>query len=560
MALKPLYDHERDGQRQHELWSPNLKPLPYGSRMADDSRILHSALFRFLANKTQLFPQSEGPLVRNRLTHSLEVADIACRIARKLNRQPGVPFCVQQAPDSRDRFINETYIRAACYAHDLGHPPFGHSGEQEINRKVLEHKHRSFDQKVINARLSELQSAIDSNSDDSETVELKRKADNLRGDIQKANEGYEGNAQTLRIISKLEKRFAIAVHRAPGDPSISRFENFDGLNLTVRSLASVLKYDGLIGSPNGLDTDGRPTFVKKGYYSSEERLVSRIREIYEEALGASIPKGEFRTLECSIMDLADDIAYSTYDFEDAMIMGEINPLSALEILEGSKEEVFEKVLSRVNGQLEKMHYGANALGKKDFQKIVMFTFGDLAAEIRNSYAFDTPQGRIEFLARTNSEAVATRDIPRHRRYYSEGRIDLLINSVILDYCHDAPFLSQVRLNERALLEMLTRKSVTFELVTMSHPLRIFDQKAKRILGDLFDLLLGDGAGSTEGISGLDLLPINMRDDYLRASSDGNQERFVADFLASLSEQACIELHKAALSGDYVRLKSLNFFG
>lgn len=115
----------------------------------DFARIIHCPSFRRLQGKTQLFPGHESDFFRNRLTHSLEVAQIAESIARKLN---------STEPYLRKNPINERICYAAALLHDIGHPPFGHNGEDALDAKMAKFG------------------------------------------------GFEGNAQTLRIVSQLEKR------------------------------------------------------------------------------------------------------------------------------------------------------------------------------------------------------------------------------------------------------------------------------------------------------------------------------------------------------------------
>lgn len=545
---KPLYLHKtRDGIRQQELARPGWEPLNYGLRMADDTRILHSPLFRLLANKTQLFPQSESPLVRNRLTHTLEVADIACRIARRLNRDPDSPFFVDSMEASEHYSVDETYVRASCYAHDMGHPPFGHSGEFTLNNKLLAAKERKREQ--LSAEIAEINERLKTAGDGETKNDLIKKRSNIQSKIddnQHFQEGYEGNAQTLRIATFLEKRIPIGDINH-GDDECTKNLMINGLNLTIRSIASLLKYDGIIGS----DARGRPS---KGYYRSEAPLIKAIREKFEETECCSIPPGEFCTLECSIMDLADDIAYSTYDFEDAMIMGLVDPMTPVRLLYSEEYQIIApRLLSRINSQLEKAGYQQNAFSSDDLEIMIPCIFGDLAGYIRREYDFSHPFGRADFFGRTALEAERTQGSRHNRRYYSEILIGELIDSLVLDYCPDAPALSKVRLTEDALVRMIVRKSITFELVTMSHTLRVFDQKAIRILSDLFDLLVDTN------IHEPNIIPIKMRNSFQSAGEMG-KERFVADFLASMSEHEVSELHRAVLSGDRVQIRSLNFFG
>ncbi len=149
----------------------------------------------------------------------------------------------------------------AGWCHDLGHPPFGHNGEYALDEMTR------------------------TNSG-----------------------GFEGNAQTLRILSVLEKRQHSATHESGIDDGQDLRH---GLNLCARTLGAVLKYDRpipILGSDRE-DSDR----VVKGYYASDKSIVEWIKS----CVGGASRTGSWKTVECQVMDLADDIAYSTYDLEDA---------------------------------------------------------------------------------------------------------------------------------------------------------------------------------------------------------------------------------------------------
>jgi dGTPase len=121
--------------------------------------------------------------------------------------------------------------------------------------------------------------------------------------------GFEGNAQTLRILSRLEKKEVRDIDTGGYEPIVNNRDQRVGLNFTYRSLASVLKYDAPIPISGASRTKQE---VVKGYYDEDQKLVRRIKKF---VVGDDAVQ-DFKTVECWIMDVADDIAYSTYDLED----------------------------------------------------------------------------------------------------------------------------------------------------------------------------------------------------------------------------------------------------
>jgi len=191
----------------------------------DCDRIIHASAFRRLAYKTQVFVFHEGDHFRTRLTHTLEVAQIARSLARALG-------------------LDEDLAEALALAHDLGHPPFGHAGERALDRCLA------------------------------------------------ACGGFDHNAQTLRVVTALEKRYPA----------------FDGLNLSWETLEGLVKHNG----PLTL-RDGTPT----GPY--RERALPHAIALHGRMQDLEL--WSFASAEAQIAAIADDIAYDAHDIDDGLRAG-----------------------------------------------------------------------------------------------------------------------------------------------------------------------------------------------------------------------------------------------
>lgn len=259
----------------------------------DVARLVHSPSFRRLSRKRQLLPSENSDFVRTRLTHSSEVAQVATSIGAHLNNTlPGRASGVTR--------IDPDLLMFAGLAHDIGHPPFGHLGEEVLNEKMFDAG------------------------------------------------GFEGNAQTLRTICNLEKRVSASRERAKRS-MVDLKEFNDGINPTLRAVASVLKYDKLIDvrSPSFNNIGAKPK-VDKGFYKTEQEIVEYVRR---NVIGAQ-KHSTLLTIEAQIMDFADDIAYSIYDFEDCMKTGVLTPSDILTIRDVMLEKFAEEISDQIREDLE----------------------------------------------------------------------------------------------------------------------------------------------------------------------------------------------------------------
>ncbi|ESY97458.1 MULTISPECIES: deoxyguanosinetriphosphate triphosphohydrolase [Mesorhizobium] len=204
------------GRLFDELESPTRTPF-----QRDRDRIIHSTAFRRLKHKTQVFIAHEGDHYRTRLTHSIEVAQIARALARALRG-------------------DEDLAEAVALVHDFGHTPFGHTGEDALNEKMA------------------------------------------------AWGGFDHNAQSLRIVTRLEARYA----------------EFDGLNLSWETLEGLVKHNGPLTDSNGQGLKGPVPQAIRDYSQLQDLELDR-----------------FAGIEAQCAAIADDIAYNTHDIDDGLRSG-----------------------------------------------------------------------------------------------------------------------------------------------------------------------------------------------------------------------------------------------
>ena len=250
MLWTDLLSNKRYAQAQK---SPDIR----SSFQRDYDRILFSSPFRRLQNKTQVFPLPGAQMVHNRLTHSLEVASvgrsIACRTVEKLTKKH---------PELKERQSDiETIVASACLAHDLGNPPFGHSGEDTISSFFRDGKGKELENSVLPEQWSDLIA-------------------------------FEGNANAFRQLT----------HQFTG-------RRAGGFSLTSATLATLLKYP-------------YPSF-NKGDRKKNNVFYSEIQTVEEVVNECGIPRLDTEHLVYArhplsfMMEAADDICYLVLDMEDA---------------------------------------------------------------------------------------------------------------------------------------------------------------------------------------------------------------------------------------------------
>lgn len=344
--------------------TPNTKTYIEDERTSADtdySRIIHSASFRRLQGKTQILNIGDSDFYRTRLTHSLEVAQIAVGIVRKIS---------QNQPDLKPVLPEHTQIQAIALTHDLGHPPFGHGGEVALNYCM------------------------------------------------KGEGGFEGNGQTLRILSKLEN-----------------FSIQDGANLTRRTLLGVLKYPAAFSKV--VNDAIQPSMVKetesiriidrhkskppKCFMDSETDVVDWIleplsdsdKEKFTEVKAKAGKHGKtvHKSLDCSIMDVADDISYGVHDLEDAIELNlltlnefkeDVDQAACLNFLNTLQEKYPDEFSDDVYHEFSEKLFGDSKSRKRQISRLVGYFMSQIS--VYEKGCFEEPLLNYNLSMKSEAEA------------------------------------------------------------------------------------------------------------------------------------------------------------
>lgn len=413
----------------------SLYSEPYRSEYEiDKSRIIHSEAFRRLQSKTQVLQTSEGDFHRSRLTHSVEVAQIGRGISRFIEHR------FQNELQAFNITLDHDLIEAICLAHDIGHPPFGHGGEIALNYMMSEYG------------------------------------------------GFEGNAQTLRIISKLGK-----------------YSEENGMNLTRRACLGVLKYPCSfteLWNPSKKrhrvsqfqNMNQAEWLPPKCYFDEEQEMVDWILQEFSKNDQSAFRQftkrinenhtAIYKSFDCSIMDLADDISYSVHDFEDGLELGAFS--------EELKQNLIETIFRN-----EK------------------FTF-----YLKKVKAYD------------ESTIAKLKKLKEPKKFISVN-VGFLIHNIEIDKHtieFDCPYLQyKVKLNAEAYEILKAFTTLVWDNIIISaHNLDII-QKGQNIVCTLFDLF----------VNNKDLLPKTTKEKFERES---NKHRVICDYISGMTDRYAMNLY------------------
>ncbi|MCU1439546.1 MAG: deoxyguanosinetriphosphate triphosphohydrolase [Rhodoglobus sp.] len=403
-------------QADAERWLAEQHSSRRSDFARDRARVLHSSALRRLAAKTQVLSPTAGlDFARNRLTHSLEVAQVGRELGTSLGLDPDV-------------------VDTACLAHDLGHPPFGHNGERALN--------------------------------------------DWSADIG----GFEGNAQTLRLLTRIEPKVY-------GDDGRSY-----GLNLTRASLDASCKYPWprSQGIP---DPSGRS---KYGFYDDDTAAFEWLR--------AGAPDRQ-RCIEAQVMDLSDDIGYSVHDFEDAIVNGyvDVTALGARVDHDELVDSMFEWIGGEVNhdeliAAFDRLDNLDQWIDRWDGSRQAHARLKNLTSQLIGRFAGAATQAtRAAFpqasLVRFGADIVVPREIQA---------------------------------------EIAVLKGIVAAFVMSTNARRPIYAQQRDILSELADVLLWTAPRN---------LDTGFTADWNDATTDEQRKRAVVDQVASLTDQSAMDWHQ-----------------
>ena len=418
-------------QRPDDMRSPYQK---------DRSRIIHAAAFRRLQAKTQIMGIGVNDFYRTRLTHSLEVAQIASGILGQLR-------AVEKDQNVLGALPCRSLVETLSLAHDIGHPPFGHGGETALNYMMRDHG------------------------------------------------GFEGNAQTLRIVARLEP-----------------YSKGYGMNLTRRTLLGFIKYPQLIeklwqipkADNNELFINSTRWLPAKGLYLEEKDVLDWTLEPLNDSDQKQFTRfsqqqgGRFKTLfkslDCAIMELADDIAYAVHDLEDAIATGMVS------------QHQWRNFVEQHLTQLE------NGWLKRELPRISEQLFSLEEADLKDVI------GELVNLFITKTKLVALNEF----------------ESPLLDY--------RVELNDELAYLLDGLKKFVYRNVIRHPEMQQIEFKGQKIISDIFAAFESDP---------LRLLPLTRQGVYQKARENGETGyRQLCDYISSMTDEYAIKVHGRLFTTEY----------
>ncbi|HEY9840301.1 MAG TPA: dNTP triphosphohydrolase [Candidatus Obscuribacterales bacterium] len=445
--MASLFKHQRLHREDKRTQADELDYREPGQK--DRDRILFCSAFRRLAGVTQVVSVQEGHIFHNRLTHSMKVAQIARALALKLRKTDDAGLL--ETVGGIDPDIAET----AALAHDLGHPPFGHIAE---------------------GKLHELAQGVG------------------------LSDGFEGNAQTFRIVTKL----AI------------RKERFCGLNLTRGSLNALLKY------PWHYDQQGPRSKRKWNAYFTEREDFAFARE------GVV---GVAKSIEAELMDWADDIAYSIHDVED-FYRANLIPLDRL--VSSLRKGASGRLNVLPDSELDR--FLREVFRRWEHEKIQSeFQDPDSQEKLRRSFINILSQ-----LMPLQAPYDGSHALKAYLRNFTSLHVSRYINAVRMcdPQANDGRLIT---IDEDALYEVKMLKELTWHYVMRSPALTAQKRGQVLMVTTLFETFHSAALSPNPG--DWDIFPFGYRERLETTDTTEERSRIVIDLIASMTEPQAMQMYQ-----------------
>jgi dGTPase len=420
--MKNFFYNEFDFERVEKSERQGDYRTPF---QIDRDRIIHSSEFRRLQGKTQVFLSGEYDYYRTRLTHSIEVAQVGRSICAYLVHKEDTPF-------NDEYFIDSDLVEAACLAHDLGHPPFGHAGERILHELMLPYG------------------------------------------------GFEGNAQTLRLITEIFFRSGSSRR---------------GIKPTRAFLDSVLKYKIPF-------SDFPETPHNHFIYDYQKKYIDFVFD--NENVPSEINANDFRSIECQIMDWADDTAYAINDIADS-ISGKFITIKQLE--KWGSENAEHLGLTEIEALDKIMRWIKEGVFKSKLSSEIGDFIHAISIKERKTF-MDAKTNRYKY------EIVIDNEIKRLAELYKKVAYDIVFQS---------PQIFQMEFKGHHLLRsvFLALKNNYVEQV-----------KPPRLLPDFTDSLLRNG------------------------KSEEERARIVCDYVSGMTDHYAVRTYKRLYDPDFISFSDL----
>lgn len=433
-VLEQEWQHRNDDE--HKIRRDDHRS-PY---QRDRARVLHSAAFRRLQAKTQIHGTTVNDFHRTRLTHSLEAAQLGTGIVAQLKKKQ---------PEFRELLPSDSLIDSLCLAHDIGHPPYGHGGEVALNYMMRDHG------------------------------------------------GFEGNAQTFRIVTQLEP-----------------YTEHHGMNLSRRTLLGLIKYPSLLSQVQArLQSEpvkhqrqlrAKDWMPAKGIYdhdeelfnwvleplsSNDQQLLKQKRKSHTEPLEHN--KTKYKSLDSSIMELADDIAYGVHDLEDAIVLGSVTKAQWVESAYPHLKEMADPWICEHLDSITEMLFSGEQYRRKD-------AIGGIVNALLTSISI--------------------------KRVDEDFENVLLAYNAVLEPSMDAT------------LDKL--KHFVSEFVIQVPQVQVIEYKGQQIIMDMFEAFSADPER---------LLPLPIKKQWQLHDDESRKMRVIADYISSMTDDLAQKMHQQLFS-------------